>query len=130
MNHADLWGLREIYDQDLHGERVLTGGKYHWLWTNEISSTNWSELEPQSPFYLFIPQNKDLLGEYERGWKITDMMPLNGAGITTARDHFAIDFDDIQLRKGLELFRDPSVSDEWPPLSLGLVGKTRQETRG
>lgn len=108
VNHAELWGLREIYDQDVHGERVLTGGKYHWLWNNEISSTNWSELQPRSPFYLFIPQNTELLGEYERGWKITDMMPLNGAGITTARDHFAIDFDDTQLRKRLELFRDPS----------------------
>ena len=113
VNHADLWGLREIYDQDVHGERVLTGGKYHWLWSNDVSSTNWSKLEPQSPFYLFIPQNTELLGEYQRGWKITDMMPLNGAGITTARDHFAIDFDDTQLRKRLELFRDPSFSDEW-----------------
>jgi predicted helicase len=113
VNHADLWGLREIHDQDVHGERVLTGGKYHWLWNNDVSSTNWSELEPQSPFYLFIPQNTELLGEYERGWKITDIMPLNGAGIITARDHFAIDFDDHSLRKRLELFRDPSISDEW-----------------
>jgi predicted helicase len=113
VNHADLWGLREIYDQDVHGERVLTGGKYHWLWTNDISSTEWFKLKPQSPFYFFVPQNTELLGEYEQGWKITDMMPLNGAGIITARDHFAIDFEDQPLRKRLELFRDPRTSDEW-----------------
>ena len=45
VHYADLWGEREVHDEDADGERVLTGGKYHWLWQNEISTTKWTELE-------------------------------------------------------------------------------------
>jgi predicted helicase len=47
--HADLWGLRE--------------GKYQALAEMELGSTPWQELEPTSPFYLFVPQAVDLRAE-------------------------------------------------------------------
>jgi hypothetical protein len=53
--YADLWGAREAYEEDEHGERVLTGGKYDWLWRHDVSATKWTAIEPQAPFYLFIP---------------------------------------------------------------------------
>ncbi|MDM8560540.1 type ISP restriction/modification enzyme, partial [Candidatus Parabeggiatoa sp. HSG14] len=74
--HAELWGERK--------------GKYAWLEEQDVKSTDWKELKPTSPFYLFIPQNTELLDEYEKGWKITDIMPINSAGIVTARDNLTI----------------------------------------
>ncbi len=74
--HADLWGDRD--------------GKYAWLEAQDVKTTDWQELKPQSPFYLFVPQDITLLSEYEQYWKITDIMPINSAGIVTARDNLTI----------------------------------------
>jgi predicted helicase len=74
-------------------------------------STDWQEIKPQSPFYLLIPQNTDLLSEYEQGWKITDVMPVNSTGVKTHRDHFVIDFDTEELKNRIAEFRDLEISD-------------------
>ncbi len=77
----------KIYHAHLFGERK---SKYQWLAEHDIKNTDWTTLKPQAPFYLFVPQNTELLPEYNRGWKITEMMPLNSAGLYTARDNLAI----------------------------------------
>lgn len=107
LAHVHLWGLRGDASKTTHG------GKYAWLACNSKTSTDWIELSPNAPFYLFVPQDIDLRSEYEEYWKLTDVMPHFGAGIITSRDHFVIDFEDAPLLKRLELFRDSSVPDEW-----------------
>ncbi len=89
IHHADLWGLREVYENTPQG-RCLIGGKYHWLANNDLATTEWTVLKPQSPFYFFVPQDTTLLAEYERGYKITNIMPINSVGIVTSRDHLAV----------------------------------------
>lgn len=76
-----------LFHADLLGERE---SKYHWLSSNDIETTNWKSLAPTSPYYLFAPQNADLREEYENGWKITDILPVNSVGIVTARDNLTI----------------------------------------
>ncbi|GAC1653331.1 MAG: DNA methyltransferase [Ktedonobacteraceae bacterium] len=82
--YADLWGLREP--------------KYTWLSTNDTSTTQWTRLNPQSPTYLFIPEVRDRAEEYEHGWKLTDIMPVNSVGLYTARDHLAIQWTEAELQ--------------------------------
>jgi hypothetical protein len=74
--YADLWGLREA--------------KYQALAELDVPSTPWRELQPYSPYYLFVPQDTDLRAEYERGWPVNDIFPVNSVGIVTARDHLTI----------------------------------------
>ena len=74
--HSDLWGLRNK--------------KYKELLNNDVGSINWEKINPKTPFYLFKPQNTELFEEYEKGYKITDLMKINSAGIITARDNFTI----------------------------------------
>ena len=74
--YADLWGVRSQ--------------KYSELLKNDISTMNWEALNPSSPFYLFKPQNIELRNEYEYGFKIDDLMPVNSVGIVTARDKLTI----------------------------------------
>jgi len=74
--HAGLWGGRS--------------GKYAWLEKQDVKTTNWEVLKPSSPFYMFIPQDMTLRSEYEPYWKVTEMMPINSAGIVTARDQLTI----------------------------------------
>lgn len=101
--------MTQIYHAHLYGTR---DSKYDWLLTHDVQSTTWQELHPQAPFYLLIPQNTDLLGEYEQGWKITEVMPVNSTGVKTHRDHFVIDFDAEKLRDRIAEFRDLTIPDE------------------
>jgi predicted helicase len=112
VRHAHLWGVREIYEEDTHGERVLCGGKYHWLEQNEVSTTKWATLAPQSPFYLFIPQDVSLRAEYEQGWSLTDIMVVSNNGILTARDGLVIDFTDEPIKSRIRMFLDERLSDD------------------
>ncbi|MBU2226630.1 MAG: DNA methyltransferase, partial [Proteobacteria bacterium] len=111
VRHADLWGRREVYEDCPEGKK-LSGGKYHWLWENDLTTTAWQPLTPQSPFYLFVPQDADLRTEYERGWKITEIMPVNVLGFQTHRDHFAVDFERETLRSRIVEMRDNTFSDD------------------
>lgn len=98
VHHADLWGLRENH-------------KYPWLSNHDMANTIWEKLSPQAPFYLFTPQDSALQAEYDRGWKITDIMPVHSTGIKTHRDHFVIAFDRSTLQRRIEDFRNLSLSD-------------------
>jgi len=101
----------EVYHAGLRGRRA---NKYEWLESHTLNDTPWQELTPQSPFYLFVPQNVDLLPEYEQGWKVTDIFPVNSVGIVTARDNLTIHWTANEVwqtvqdfsRLGVEAARD------------------------
>lgn len=50
--------------------------------------------------------------EYQQGWKINDVMPINNVGIVTSRDNFVFDFDKEQLKARITRFSDLSESNE------------------
>ena len=104
VRHAELWGPREGKDGQ--------GGKYGWLFEHDVQDTPWQEVQPQSPAYLFVPQDMGLRAEYEKGWKVTDIFPVNGVGMTTARDHVVIDFEKEPLLARANAFRNSPDSDE------------------
>ena len=91
VRHTNVWGAREVFEET-DGYRVLAGGKYHWLLENDIKTTAWTMLEPQSPYYLFIPQGPDLRAEYQGYFSITEIMPVNSWGIKTRKDYLLVDY--------------------------------------
>jgi len=109
--HAHLWGAREVYEK-VEQERRMIGGKYHWLAGHDIATTEWERLEPNKPFYLFVPQSIHLRAEYESGRKLTEIMPVNVLGFQSHRDHFAIDIDQSALFSRISEMRDTSTSDQ------------------
>ncbi|MBI2304688.1 MAG: N-6 DNA methylase [Chloroflexi bacterium] len=76
VHHAELWGLR--------------AAKYRNLSETDVSTTDWAELKPDSPFYFFVRREEELRPEYERGWKVTDIFPVNSVGIVTGQDRETI----------------------------------------
>jgi len=112
VRHAHLWGPREVWKSRGRGERELVGGKHAFLFDHDLTNTKWKVLKPRSPFYLFTPQDAKMQHEYESGWKLTEIMPLYGVGLTTARDHMVIDFDEEPLIARAKLFRNSKESDE------------------
>ncbi|HNR30224.1 MAG TPA: DNA methyltransferase, partial [Candidatus Hydrogenedentes bacterium] len=86
VRHADLWGARELYERTPDGAPRLVGGKHRALYDSNVKSTKWTRLKPESPFYLFVPQDTKRLEEYKAGRSIPKLMPVNCVGIVTARD--------------------------------------------
>lgn len=86
-----------IWHADLRGTRIE---KYKATASGRIGTFDWKKLDPIKPFYLFIPQNRDRWAEYEKGFKVTDMFPVNVLGFQTHRDHFALAFtkEEIESR--------------------------------
>jgi predicted helicase len=96
--HSEIWGFREK--------------KYNWLLENDINTIKWQKLFPKSDFYLFIPREEKLLEQYDKYPKINEIFPVNGVGMTTARDNFVIDRDKNVLLNRIRLFKNSKYSDE------------------
>lgn len=79
----DSSNLATIYHYDLYGKRK---DKYEFLYSNTLDSIQWQILTPQTPFYLFIPQNESLRIEYDKGWSVKDIFKVSGVGICSKRD--------------------------------------------
>ncbi len=105
VSYADLWGPRE--------------SKYAWLSSHDVATTQWQELTPRTPVYSFIPQDRSLSQEYESGWKLTAMMPVNSVGLYTARDGLAIQETKSDLRAVLKDFISLPVETAREKYNLG-----------
>ncbi|MBM4288245.1 MAG: DNA methyltransferase [Deltaproteobacteria bacterium] len=88
--HADLWGRR--------------ADKYRACAETDFQAVPWVEVQPQSPFYLFIPQDTGPWSEYEGGIKITEIFPLISVGIVTARDDLTIHYTPQEVRRVIDDF--------------------------
>jgi hypothetical protein len=98
VSHAELFGLRE--------------NKYEWLEKNDNTKTKWKSLSPKSELYLLIPRDENLFNTYEKYFKINEVFPLNGVGMTTARDEFVIDMDKNPLLNRIRLFKHNKGDDD------------------
>ena len=101
VRHCDLWGAQRQ-------------AKYDWLDEHQVDDTKWKTLATAAPHYLFIPQDTRRLKEYERGWKVTEMMPVNVLGFQSHRDGFAVAMTYDELKKRMSLFRGVQHSDGGP----------------
>ena len=106
-----------ILRADLRGER--DGGKYVWLAANDLHTTEWLELSPKSPRYLFVPRDETLAEEYEGGWRITEVFPTNSVGIVTARDKLAIRWTSDEMKQVAANFAELSEDDARTRYDLG-----------
>ena len=100
--------LAEVYHCDIYGKRQ---DKYDYLTENSLSSTAFKRLEPNEPFYFFVPRDESNRVEYERGFRMDDVFPLNTTGVLTARDGLVIDIDKSSLHQRIKTFCDMHYSD-------------------
>ena len=96
--YSDLWGVRDI--------------KYDHLTNSSINSTKWTRIEPNSPFFLFIKQDKKLLPEYNLGWPISKIFKLFGSTVTTARNDFSMSFIPKDLTQRIQDLINKNISDD------------------
>lgn len=87
-NHA------KVLHFDLYGKRE---NKYNFLLDNNIKSINWKELNPNEPYFFFIPKNYSVEISYNNGIEIGKLFKLISSGITTSNDDLLSDFTKEQL---------------------------------
>ena len=88
VHHSELWGLRE--------------SKYARLLDRDVSSTEWTELEPRQEQFFFVPQSEAPL-TYGQYWPITSIYNAFGSGLNTDRDKLCIDFEHDKLERRMEI---------------------------
>ena len=79
--------LARVYHYELFGKRFE---KYAFLGKTSFNDIPWKELAPQAPQYFFVPKDFSVQVEYEKGFKIDELMKINAFGIVTFRDYFLI----------------------------------------
>ena len=94
VRHFDLYGLREY--------------KYDYLRTHDIASVEWSTLNPQEPQLFFVPKDFGVQKEYEKGFKVDELMLNGSTGIETRRDAITIQLSEEEML---------SVADDFKSLS-------------
>jgi hypothetical protein len=80
--------------------------------TDGLQPLKGHELNPVAPYYFLAPKQLASYEEYERGYRLCEVMPLNSTAAVTARDHFLVAFDERELLGRLDEFCDPTISDE------------------
>ncbi|EOZ7865572.1 type ISP restriction/modification enzyme [Campylobacter jejuni] len=86
----------KIYYHDLYGKRK---DKYEFLYENDLNSIKWTLVKNNEPFYLFLPQNNDLLEEYNKGISVKDIFMLLSVGIVSAKDSILISTNTEKLKQ-------------------------------
>ena len=88
------------------GRKVSISSKPH-DWENylEVSYTN-------PTIFSLKQRNNELLPEYNNGWNVFKIYPINSTGIKTHRDHFAIDYDLLKLQDRISEFTNNQLEDE------------------
>lgn len=92
---------KKVFYAELFGKREA---KYHWLDRHTIINVEWKLVKPESPNYLFIPEDSSLRSEYDKYWKITDIFPVYNIGIVTARDALTIRWTSEELWETVSRF--------------------------
>lgn len=96
IRHSEVWGTREAKVATLADDANLPS----------------AQLDPQPPHYLFVPNSTDKHPEYEAGFALNEIMPVNSTAVVTARDSFVVGFNESSLDERMHAFCDPSLSDD------------------
>ena len=114
-------GSAQVRHADLYGERKPEegGGKYEWLEANDVRTTEWVAISPKSPSYLFVPRDETLAEEYEAGWSIPNIFPVNSAGIVTARDKLTIQWSPNETLEVAKSFASLNTEEARTKYNLG-----------
>ena len=89
---------------DVYGQRAK---KNEWLQNNSIESTKYIEFEPTAAPWLFKPQDKQVLGAYQFGPTVFELLggiEKAAPGIVTTHDEFAISWSREEAVQKVDAF--------------------------
>lgn len=97
--HCNLFGLRDY--------------KYHFLNTHSLNDTSWQKLYPEEPYNFFVPKDFSIKEEYDKWFKIDELMTINNSGIQTDRDGLFYDYSKNALSERIRVMLSDNISDDF-----------------
>ncbi|MBL4652352.1 MAG: DNA methyltransferase, partial [Flavobacteriales bacterium] len=98
LSHFDLFGKREA--------------KYEYLKGNSIQSIEWNILKNETPNFFFVKKDFKGAKEYETGFKIDALFPINSVGIVTSKDAILISHSKSDLTNKVEEHYEIEVNSQ------------------
>ena len=96
--------LAKVFHYDLYGRRE---DKYKFLLDNGIASVPYVELPNEKPNYFFVQKDFKKKKNYDKGFSVKELFPLNSVGIVTGKDSFYIDYYKKDLISKIEGHHSP-----------------------
>lgn len=93
--------LAKVFQYDLFGKRDL---KYDFLIEHNLKAIAFKELSNIAPNYFFVSKDFSSQKDFEKGFKLTELFPLNNVGIVTAKDSILIKDTKKELKESVESF--------------------------
>ena len=85
VHYADLWGTRK--------------DKFTYLESKSLSGVDFATVTPTAPYYLLVPQNVAGSDQYQSGFSIDELLPVNSTAVLTMGDSFAVAHTQEELQK-------------------------------
>ena len=98
--------IAKVYHYELYGKR---SEKYHYLKNHSIKDVPWQELNPQVPQYFFVPKDFSVQSEYEKGFKIDELVKVYKIGVETGSDSFFIGMNKNGFAEKMKLLFDDKI---------------------
>ena len=95
-----------VYHAEVFGEREA---KYGFLDAHDLANVDYKELHPQVPHCFFVPKDFALQEEYEKGFSVAELMPVNNSGIQTKRGRVVYQFTQKDIETVVGSFRNEDV---------------------
>lgn len=95
-----------IWHGELYGKRE---SKYQTLTDSDFTLAN-HPLTPSSPHYAWVRRDERELAQYNQGFSVQALFPVNSVGIVTARDDFTIHYTEAAVKDTIQRFL--SLDDE------------------
>ena len=116
--------LGKLYHNVRRGTR---SEKEHYLFTHSVDDTEWKELAPVEPDYLFVPRSASIQEEWDQHEAVTSIFTLGGPGVKTNRDNLTIHFTEEEAwSTAVEFVRIPEADarERWklPPANVESKG--------
>lgn len=113
--------LANVFYADLFGERAK---KFEFLSKTDFANVEWEKVDFSEPRFYFVPKDFSANDEYEKGFKIDEMMQTNGSGIKFRKDNLLVHFsknevitmlDDIHVMSASEFITKYNFkeTDDW-----------------
>ncbi len=100
---ADLWGPRGS---------ATTSGKLRWLTDQGLQANAFADAARGPILWKYALHDSEVAAEYAQAPAVTEFFPASKLGFQTHRDHFAIAFDEHEMRSRLDDMRNELIKDE------------------
>jgi len=106
IKHEEYFGKRE--------------DKYSLLSVENICFDGYTDIQPDTPYYFYIPRETQNIQHYKKWPSLNEIFPKHVSGIVTARDSLAINFNQRELLRKVEMFHDEKLNNETVRVALNL----------